>query len=64
MSHFQEPDSHIRDKVRVTLDLSNYATIKQINDATGVDTFNTFTAKEFSETRPVMHLSKHVFGSI
>ena len=25
--------------------------------------FNTFTAKEFSETRPFMHLSKHVFGS-
>ena len=25
---------------------------------------NTFTAKGFSETRPFMHLSKHVFGSI
>ena len=25
--------------------------------------FNTFTAKEFSETRTFMHLSKHVFGS-
>ena len=24
---------------------------------------NTFTAKEFSETRPFIHLSKHVFGS-
>ena len=26
--------------------------------------FNTFTAKGFSETRPFMHLSKHIFGSI
>ena len=25
--------------------------------------FNTFTAKEFSEARTFMHLSKHVFGS-
>ena len=25
--------------------------------------FNTFTAKGFSETRPLMHLSKHVFRS-
>ena len=24
---------------------------------------NTFTVKGFSETRPFMHLSKHVFGS-
>ena len=28
-----------------------------------VNQFNTFTAKEFSETRPFMHLSKRVFGS-
>ena len=25
--------------------------------------FNTFTAEEFLETRPVMHLSKHIFPS-
>ena len=25
--------------------------------------FNTFTAKRFSETRPFMHLSKHIFRS-
>ena len=28
MSYFPEPDSHIRDKVKVKLDLSNYATKK------------------------------------
>ena len=26
MSYYPEPDSHIRDKVKVVLDLSNYAT--------------------------------------
>ena len=28
MNHYLEPDSHIRDKVKVVLDLSNYATKK------------------------------------
>ena len=28
MSYYQEPDSHIRDEVKVVLDLSNYATKK------------------------------------
>ena len=28
MSYYLEPDSHIRDKVKVVLDLSNYATKK------------------------------------
>ena len=26
MSYYPEPDSHIRDKVKVVLDLSNYVT--------------------------------------
>ena len=39
MSYYQEPDSHIRDKIEVVLGLSNYAT-KNIKDATGVDTSN------------------------
>ena len=30
MSYYPEPDSHIRDKVKVVLELSNYATRKQI----------------------------------
>ena len=30
MSCYPEPDSHIRDKVKVVLDLSNYATKKRI----------------------------------
>ena len=28
-----------------------------------IDYINTFPAKGFSETRPFMHSSKHVFGS-
>ena len=28
MSHYPEPDSYIRDKVKVVLDLLNYATKK------------------------------------
>ena len=28
MSYYPEPDSHIRDKIKVVLELSNYATKK------------------------------------
>ena len=28
MSYYPEPESHVRDKVKVVLDLSNYATKK------------------------------------
>ena len=38
MSYYPEPDSHIRDKVKVVLDLSNYATEKELDHAEGVDT--------------------------
>ena len=36
MSYYPEPDSHIRDKVKVVLDLSNYAT-KKLEHATSAD---------------------------
>ena len=38
MSYYPEPGSHIRDKVKVVLDLSNYTTKKESEDATGIDT--------------------------
>ena len=38
MPHYPETDSHIRDKVRVALDWSSYASKKELNDATVVDT--------------------------
>ena len=38
MSYYPEADSHVRDKVKVVLVLSNYATKKELDHATGVDT--------------------------
>ena len=35
MSYYPEPDSHIRDKVKVVLDLSNYTTKKELEHAAG-----------------------------
>ena len=37
MSYYPEPDSHIRDKVKVVLDLTNYAIEKELEHATGSD---------------------------
>ena len=38
MSYYPESDSHIKDKVKVVLDLPNYATKKELDHAAGVDT--------------------------
>ena len=38
MSYYPETDSHIRDKVKVVLDLSNYAIKKELEHATGIHT--------------------------
>ena len=40
MSYYPEPDCHIRDKAKVVLELSNYATKKELNYGTGIDTPN------------------------
>ena len=40
MSYYLEPDSHIRDKVKVVLDLSYYAINKELEYVTGIDTSN------------------------
>ena len=37
MTHHPEPDSHIRDKVKIVLDLPDYATKKELEHAAGVD---------------------------
>ena len=39
MSCYREQDIHIRDKVNLLLDLSNYAPNRQLEHAAGVDTF-------------------------
>ena len=38
MTYYPEPDSHFRNKVKVVSDLSNYATKKELENATGIDT--------------------------
>ena len=38
MNYDLEPDSHIRDKIKVVLDLSNYANKKELKHAIGTDT--------------------------
>ena len=38
MTFYPEPGSHSRDKVKLVLDLSNYATKKKLEHATDVDT--------------------------
>ena len=35
MSCYPEPDSHIRNKIKVVLQLSNYATKKELGHVTG-----------------------------
>ena len=47
MSYCPEPDSHIRGKVKVVLNVSNYATEKELKDATGVDTSNLGAKSDF-----------------
>ena len=37
MSSYSEPDCRIRDKVKVVLDLSNYATKKELDHVTGIN---------------------------
>ena len=38
MGYYPEPDSHIREKVKVVLELSNYNTKNESEHATGVNT--------------------------
>ena len=47
MSYYPETDSHIRDKVKVVLDLSNYTTKKELEHATGTDTSDLAAKKIF-----------------
>ena len=44
---YPEPGSHIRDKVNVVLDFSNYATKKELGHASGVDTSDLAGKKDF-----------------
>ena len=48
MSYCPEPDSHIREKVKVVLDQSKYTTKKELDHATGVDTSDLAAKKDFT----------------
>ena len=47
MSHYPEPDSHIREKVKVVLDLSNYGTKIELDHAADADIFDVAANKDF-----------------
>ena len=47
MIYYPEPDSHIRDKAKVVLDLTNCATKKELEHATGIDISDLATKKDF-----------------
>ena len=47
MSYYPEPDIHSRDKVKVLLELSNYATKKELDHAVGVDISNLSAKEDF-----------------
>ena len=46
MCYYPEPDSHVKDKVKVVLYFSNYATEKEPEHATGIDTSDLATKKD------------------
>ena len=50
MSYYSEPDSHIRDKV--VLDLSHYATKKELNNAKDIMHFNLPAKTDFAAFKP------------
>ena len=47
MSHYPEPESHVRDKVNVLLNLSYYATKKELDHAAGIDKSDLIAKKDF-----------------
>ena len=47
MDYYPEPDCHIRGKVKVVLDLPNYATKKELQHATEINTSGLAAKKYF-----------------
>ena len=52
MGYYPDPGSHIRDKVKVVLDLLNYATEKELDHAIGLDTSDLAVKKHFIALKP------------
>ena len=47
MSYYPKPDSHIRDKAKLVLELSNYGSKKELDHVKGVDTSELAAKKGF-----------------
>ena len=47
MSYYPQPDGHIRDKAKVVLNVTNYATEKELEHASGVETSDLTVKKYF-----------------
>ena len=47
MNYYPEPDSHIRDKVKVVLDLTYEATKKELEHGTGINTSDLAAKKNY-----------------
>ena len=52
MSYYPHPDSNIRDKVKVVLDLSNYANKKELDHGKEVDKSDLAAKKDFITVKP------------
>ena len=64
MSYYPEPDSHIRDKVKVVLDLSNHATKKELDHATSVDTSDLAAKKNFIAEVDKLDINKLIVAQL
>ena len=47
MNYYPEPDSYIRDEVKIVSDLSNYVTKKELDNATDVYICDLAAKKDF-----------------
>ena len=59
MSYYPELDNHIRHKVKVVLDLSNYSTKKELDHVTVVDTSDLAAKKDFIALKS--EVGKHIY---
>ena len=62
MSHYPEPDGHIRYEVKAVLDLSNYSTKKELKDDRGFDTSNLSAKTDFIALKDEVELLNVLTG--
>ena len=60
ISYHPEPDSGIRDKVKVVLDFSNYATETELSNATSVDRSNSAATSNVTAEVEKLRINKFV----